>query len=226
MNAGLNNTIIKMIPNNKRELICIKRLLLIAMLPFLVPAVVSLKPETSFADSGHQEPLIQRELDKAMTYLSEHTNNKTAAGLCASLLLLGRKQEFKTGQMLAISLIGSSAISAGLKYAVNRRRPTPPNKRSNSSFPSGHATAVFAAAYVIADSYPRLSIPVYAAAGSVAYSRLYLRRHYPSDVIAGALIGILTSKLVIKYQDHITLPGKGLVGLLFEREGLAVYFTF
>lgn len=88
--------------------------------------------------------------------------------------------------------------STALKYSVNRERPfvTYPDiiKKTDThspSFPSGHTSNAFATATSLSLAYPKLYIifPSFAYAGTVAYSRMHLGVHYPSDVAAGAVIG-------------------------------------
>ncbi|MDX2225643.1 MAG: phosphatase PAP2 family protein [Verrucomicrobiae bacterium] len=62
---------------------------------------------------------------------------------------------------------------------------------SYQSFPSGHAATAFATATALAITLPPVGLPVLIAAGGVAWSRMALSRHYPTDILAGALIGIL-----------------------------------
>lgn len=183
-------------------------------------------PRIAAAGTGDGGSSIRSQIERAAEELSDRTNGRSAAAVTASLLLLGREEEFTAGQLLAISLAGSAAITAGLKYAVNRQRPTPPTDRRNSSFPSGHATAAFAAAAVCAHSYPRLTVPAYLFAGSIAYARLYLRRHYPTDVIAGALIGMATARFVTARQDRLTIRGRGLIGAIIHSDGIGLAINF
>ena len=58
------------------------------------------------------------------------------------------------------------------------------------SFPSGHAAAAFAVATPIAVYHPGLAPAVFGLASVVAASRVWLRVHHPSDVAAGALLGL------------------------------------
>ncbi len=88
-----------------------------------------------------------------------------------------------------------------LKYLVNRQRPDGPCPRWNSSFPSGHTTFSFTQAFIAAHHYPRFKVPLFTYAAVAGLSRIYLKKHYPSDVIAGALLGILTGYLTVELID-------------------------
>lgn len=97
----------------------------------------------------------------------------------------GRKQFYE-------SFLASTAITYGLKTVVDRRRPG--NNSNHDSFPSGHTSAVFAGAAFVDRRYGiGYAIPLYVAATYTGWSRVESRKHYWSDVIAGAGIGIISS---------------------------------
>lgn len=65
-----------------------------------------------------------------------------------------------------------------------------------ASLPSGHGTTAFATAFALGALYPRLRLPLWAFAIAIGVSRVALAAHYPSDVLAGALTGILGALVV------------------------------
>jgi hypothetical protein len=88
----------------------------------------------------------------------------------------------------------SQAIVHGIKYTVQRDRPT----GECCAFPSGHAATAFAAASVIERHFGyRGYVPAMVAASYVAASRLVDNRHYLSDVVFGAAVGITTGWTVV-----------------------------
>lgn len=110
------------------------------------------------------------------------------------------KALMRNGYRSAVSIAFAVAVTTGLKYTVNRARPysTYPYdiiKRDHSgpySFPSGHTTVAFATATALSLSYKKwyVTVPSFAYAGLVGYSRMRLGMHYPSDVLGGIFIGI------------------------------------
>lgn len=103
--------------------------------------------------------------------------------------------------VIASGTVINLGITAGLKYLIKRKRPFVTykgiivNKSGSScldpSFPSGHSSTSFMMAGSLSLMYPKwyVIVPVYLYAGTVAYSRMDLGVHYPSDVFTGALIG-------------------------------------
>jgi len=93
----------------------------------------------------------------------------------------------------------SEGVTQGLKAAVRRPRPVQVDgHQSNTfSFPSGHSMLTFAAATVLQQHLGyRAAIPTYAVASYVAMSRLHDNRHYASDVVFGAALGIVVGRSV------------------------------
>ena len=113
----------------------------------------------------------------------------------------------RNGFIMNESVVLASVLSAGLKYTVNRPRPfatypfiEPVVHEGSPSFPSGHTTAAFAAAASLSLCCPKwyVIVPSYLWAAAAGYSRMHLGVHYPSDVLAGALIGTGSAYLCYK----------------------------
>jgi membrane-associated phospholipid phosphatase len=98
-------------------------------------------------------------------------------------------------RVVLLTLLANTAV----KQVVRRSRPAlgpdlPPlaSTISGHSYPSAHAATSFAAAGAL----PLPALPLYAAAGAMAFTRPYLGVHYPSDVVAGALLGRALERLL------------------------------
>lgn len=115
-------------------------------------------------------------------------------------LIYKDKKAMKNGFESALSIGICLAVSGGIKTMVNRPRPDQsyPDQihtyttSNGKSFPSGHTTLAFATATTLSLQYKKwyITVPAYAWAASVGYSRMRLGRHYPTDVACGALVGI------------------------------------
>jgi undecaprenyl-diphosphatase len=90
-----------------------------------------------------------------------------------------------------------SAAGAGLFFA---KFPCFPASYAYASFPSGHATTAFATAVVLAAWYPRQAVGFVGLAALVGLSRILLGAHFPSDVLAGALLG---SGVALAVYQHV-----------------------
>jgi len=108
---------------------------------------------------------------------------------------------------LEAEIIAGGIVTPLLKRAFGRARPIQeegvrsfhPLSATHQSFPSGHATNAFAFATAVAGHYDGWVVPaiVYSLASGVAMSRVNDRAHFPSDVVAGALIGRGIAKSIV-----------------------------
>jgi undecaprenyl-diphosphatase len=117
-------------------------------------------------------------------------------------VLRGRPGDTRSG-MRAITATGieSVVVNIGVKSLFRRRRPRPMEAHPlpfrqpiTSSFPSGHATAAFCAATLLAESEERAPV-YYALATVVALSRIHTKIHHASDVVGGVVIGLALGHL-------------------------------
>ncbi len=129
--------------------------------------------------------------------------------LCVSLYLLGFRRE---AILVFISIALSSFLIIPFKLFILRPRPylslpgaIISEEGSGSSFPSGHSTRAFAMASALSGKGKRLTIFMYVLAFLVAFSRIYIGAHYPFDSIFGSLLGFLSGKLVLRYEDRFLL---------------------
>ncbi len=154
------------------------------------------------------EKVIQRDGDNIQLMLP-------AAAYAATFIMKdpeGRKQFYK-------SFLWNIAVTQVLKHAINRQRP---RGHGNYSFPSGHTSASFQAACFIQRRYGwKYSIPFYAGATFVGYSRVERHMHYVSDVIGGAIVGIVSNILFTKpYKGvHVSpVADKNFYGLRLSKK--------
>ncbi|SKC19680.1 MULTISPECIES: phosphatase PAP2 family protein [Dyadobacter] len=118
---------------------------------------------------------------------------------------------------IGVSVISASVVTDALKYLVHRDRPfvtyafiQKATQGGSPSFPSGHTTDAFALATSVSLICPKWYViaPAYLWASSVAYSRVDLGVHYPTDVLAGAIIGAGTSYLCYKINQRLAARRK------------------
>ena len=137
-------------------------------------------------------------LDASMPYVSD-LGNLGAVWIILSMMLLANRKYRNIGIMCLAALLLTTVIGEGfLKNIIQRPRPFAqftsiqlliPDP-SSFSFPSGHAGSSFAAATVIARNLKKAAVPALALAAAVAFSRLYLMVHYPTDILGGIILGV------------------------------------
>ena len=131
--------------------------------------------------------------------------------LCAAALLIAPKTRRWGIEMGLALLLGAVICNLILKNVTARIRPCDfdpsvvlliPRER-NFSFPSGHAAVSFEGAVTIFRHNRAWGTAALVLAVLIAFSRLYLRVHYPSDVLCGTLIGIANALLSARIVDRI-----------------------
>lgn len=186
---------------------------------FLIPAAIfSQNIDIRLLRSINSEEILNS--DKYFRFI---TNSDTYVIIGAPVILAGagliRDDDtmLRNAFVMAASSIINAGVTSALKYSINRERPfeTYPDilkkaKAGSPSFPSGHTSSAFATATSLSLVYPEwyVIVPSFAYAGTVAYSRMHLGVHYPSDVAAGALIGAGCAYLTYKVNKALLNKNK------------------
>ena len=183
---------------------------------FLCVSLFCLTPVAGYADEGnffarldqdifdaiYDAPPRSEPLGTAMeigTYLGD---GRGMLGVSLLLMAYGDDKNRETGRLLTSTFISTGVIVWGMKEIIGRKRPLD-EVVGNPAFPSGHTAYAFAGATLLANRYPRLRVPLYIGAGLVGVTRIYLGRHYASDVIAGAAVGTITGALVSRHRGTL-----------------------
>jgi undecaprenyl-diphosphatase len=144
-------------------------------------------------------------MDNIMVLITS-LGNSGLIWIIIALALIVNKKYRNVGYMALVALLLSSfAGDIVLKNIVHRLRPSTNlsagmlliDKPLSYSFPSGHAMSSFAVAGVLATQIKKYSVWVIGLAALIAFSRLYLYVHYPSDVLAGMLLGFACSYITV-----------------------------
>lgn len=146
-------------------------------------------------DSIYDAPPRQQPTWTIMEGVSRFGDYRAVLGASALLMAYGNDSHRETGKLLFSAYTGAGVITYGMKRLIGRKRPLDATL-GNPALPSGHASIVFSVATILGYKYPKLRIPLYIGAGLVSFSRIYLGRHYTSDVVTGAAIGTTMGVLV------------------------------
>ena len=130
----------------------------------------------------------------------------------ALIVLVFGKSEYRIYGLLALVAMFVSDLVIAHTIRVIHFRPRPfigledvhqlgPAWRG-SSFPAAHADSSFACAFVLGKGLERAKVFLYTFATLSSLSRIYLGMHYPSDVIAGALVGLFSGFLIIRLYGY------------------------
>lgn len=144
-------------------------------------------------------------LDILMPIITSMGNLGAIWIIIAAIISLNNTQRL-IGYMIIFTLIISTIVGEGIiKNLVRRVRPCNQYKNISLlisrplsySFPSGHTLSSFATAGVLSVYYPQYRFIFIGIAFLIALSRIYLHVHYPTDIIAGIILGTLCSKLIL-----------------------------
>ena len=133
-----------------------------------------------------------------------------AAALLARWLRRSRLRD--AASLAAVAFASAGLVEYTLKHLFDRPRPDAgriaagllsPSFSTDDSFPSGHATSVFAVATVFGAYYPALRVPLYLFATAIALGRVYLERHDVSDILAGAALGVGVAVSLYRYRRSL-----------------------
>lgn len=150
-------------------------------------------------------------LDNLMLFLTEIGSGAAIWFILAlGIAFFEKKKDLKSIIVFLWPFLLSQALSSilvtfTLKPLIGRIRPNfvLPQTRLlgqplyDFSFPSGHAGSSFAAAYVLGKKKRKLRFFLYLLAALISFSRVYLGFHYPSDVIVGAVLGMMIGKVAL-----------------------------
>ncbi len=149
-------------------------------------------------------------LDKIMIGASYFGSRGLVWIVIALLLTANRKTRF-VGLVTLMALLLSTVMGEGvLKHLIQRPRPYADfpfvqlliDKSTQYSFPSGHTTSSFAAAYVLSRYVKKNAWIFWTIAGLIAFSRVYLFMHYPTDIIGGILLGLACGEACVYVYER------------------------
>lgn len=148
--------------------------------------------------------LHRHKLNKFMIVVTKLGNNGMVWFAIAFPFLINKEYRSVGIKMILALLLSGFIGEILIKHIVARVRPSKfllqeemlIKEPITYSFPSGHTSSSFAASCILASYFGALSIPAFIFAALMGFSRLYLRVHYPTDVLAGAVLGSICSLLV------------------------------
>jgi hypothetical protein len=150
------------------------------------------------------------------TYGSFSVQAFIGVGFYATGWFAKKERMARTGGDIMRAQMLSQIYVQALKYSVQRERP---DQSNNHSFPSGHSASAFATAGVLQRHYGwKVGVPATAVAAYVATSRVHDNRHYLSDVIFGAAMGVAAQRTVTLHAGRygfalVPVAGPGRVAL-------------
>jgi len=161
--------------------------------------------------------MLLRKLDPLINFIGHGTTLLVAAGL---LFVVGKKFSAGlcyTGKALLLSFFAAGISVQLLKHLIGRARPRvteglmligPSLKGGYDSFPSGHSAVVFCFAFILAQQFQGSRIIFYCIAVIISLMRVVDLSHFPSDVAAGAVFGVIVAKVLSENTFKTGTPVK------------------
>ncbi|MEP7237944.1 MAG: phosphatase PAP2 family protein [Ferruginibacter sp.] len=191
------------------------------LLFIIVSTVIGLSSFAQNADINLLKSINKNETTFKNKYLELNASSVTAlniaapAGMAIAGFILHDKKLKQDALFTGAAFIASSIVTRAAKAIVNRQRPFEKysfiikrdDEAGGMSFPSGHTSAAFCTATSLSLRYRKWYViaPSYIFAASVGWARMYQGVHYPSDVLAGALVGACSAWLGYKAQKWISV---------------------
>ncbi len=141
-------------------------------------------------------------------------NGATLVIISLMFYLLGRylnQRLYDAGKSMFIGFVSAGIVVQILKHLIGRARPRltvdpvfigPSWESGYDSFPSGHTAVAFCLACILSQHFPKYRFIFYLFAIVVGFERFEDVSHFPSDVMAGAVVGIIIGKLLPKMIFH------------------------
>jgi undecaprenyl-diphosphatase len=150
-------------------------------------------------------------LDRIMTWLSAIGEFGIVWIVISLLFILNKKKRAYGIMILAGLILGVLTGNVVLKDLFARPRPCWLNSSvvllidspTDYSFPSGHTLSSFTSATIICRYHWKCGIPAFILAGAIAFSRMYLYVHFPSDILGGLILGVILGILTVLLHGKI-----------------------
>jgi len=182
------------------------------LVPLLVGGVAA--GSASFLDDHVRNTVDENQLGWGSTFETGggpiYSTIFVAGMFTAGRLAHGSRFRAMTYDMLDAAIV-NFAYTEVIKLTVGRERP---NGQDNKSFPSGHTSNTFALAAVAQEHCGwKVGVPSYLLAGLMGASRINQNKHWLSDVVAGAALGYIVGRTVVRVNGRPLEPGSGQVTL-------------
>lgn len=178
-----------------------------------VESVIETVEQADLAVAEQAAEIRHHPVTQALAELSEVADQPPmftlGALVLAGGLVSGQRRVAEAGGRLLASVVMATALKSVVKNTVTRTRPymladegryerglEGPKGKHFNSFPSGHTADAVSAARAVARVYPEAQLPLYGAAAAIAAIQIPRCAHYPSDVTAGALVGLAAEAIV------------------------------